>query len=119
MFALLVAIGCAGGSVSGEPFRRDILTQEQVMQTGSTNAYDAVVILRANWLVAKGIDSFRTPGEVQVYFNDTRLGGVATLRRISAADIGQIQYFDGIQASGRWGLNHGHGVIFVVSLPPR
>jgi hypothetical protein len=120
VLALVLVAGCSGANrEAGDRARRDVLTQEQVIQTGSSNAYDAVAMLRSIWLQPRGVDSFRTPGEVQVYFNDTRLGGVATLRSVSVNDVGQIQYFDGAQATGRWGLDHGHGVIYVTTLRPR
>ena len=98
---------------------RNLLTHEQVVETRTSNAYDAVYTLRFNWLVPRGVDSFSTPGQVLVYFNDTRLGGVQTLQSIGLNEIGYIRYFDGNEASARWGLDHGHGVIYVATLTPR
>lgn len=122
LLALLLAVGCAGRPGQGpstERQRRDVLTQTQILATRASNLYDAVVALRSNWLLPRGIDSFQSPGSVLVYFDDTRLGGVETLQTISPSSIGYIQYFDGTDASGRWGLDHGHGVIYVSTLPQR
>ncbi|MGH7463012.1 MAG: hypothetical protein ACREMA_18555 [Longimicrobiales bacterium] len=52
-----------------------------------------------------------------VYIDDTRLGGVETLRSISTASISYIRYYDGVTATGRWGIDHGQGVIFVSTRP--
>jgi hypothetical protein len=121
LLALLTILGCA--RTTRDPtvprVERDVLTQEQVLETRTTNAFEAIATLRSNWLIPRGVDSFSNPGQVLVYFNDTRLGGVVTLQGISLNEIGYIQYFDGTEASARWGLDHGHGVIYVSTLPPR
>ena len=122
MLLFVVAIGCTGRTTRDPTLprvQRNILTSEQIAETRATNAYDAVQTLRSNWLLPRGVDSFSTPGQVLVYFNDTRLGGVQTLESIRLNEIGYIQYFDGTEASARWGLDHGHGVILVSTLPPR
>lgn len=98
---------------------RDMITRQMVEESRATNAYEVVQALRSNWLLPRGVDSFNTPGQVQAYYNDTRLGGVDELSGISLNEIGYIQYFDGNEASARWGLDHGHGVIFVGTLPPQ
>jgi len=96
---------------------RRVLTHDQVADTNAKNAYDAVSALRSIWLSPRGVDSFRTPGEVLVYFNDIRFGGVESLKEISTSDVGFIRYFSGSEAAARWGLDHGHGVIYVSVLP--
>jgi len=116
---VLLLLGCSGRS-SRDPdsprVQRNILTYEMAVETRTTNAYDVVMALRSNWLLTRGVDSFSNPGQVLVYFNNTRLGGVETLRAISLNQIGYIQYFDGTDAAGIWGLDHGHGVIAVSTL---
>lgn len=120
LLLLLAAAGCAGAAPRNIPrVDRNLITREQVLETRTSNAYEVVETLRSNWLLPRGIDSFSTPGQVLVYFNDTRLGGVATLRAISLNEIGFIRYYDGREATSRWGLDHGHGVIYIATLPPR
>lgn len=115
---VLTACSTAGERTTRAPgSSRDVLTQEQLRAGGYTNALEAVRSLRSNWLTTRGPDSFSSPGQVQVYLDNTRLGGVDQLQAINTAQIGYIRYYDGIAASGRWGLDHGHGVIFVSSLP--
>lgn len=115
ILSLLLVVGCAssragGGSGGGD---RNVLTPEQLRSTGAQDAFGAVQALRANWLQARGPDSFSSPSEVLVYVDDVRLGGVDNLRSITLPQIGYIQYYDGRAAAGRWGLDHGQGVIFV------
>jgi len=116
-FTLLVAAvfasGCAPRMKTGEVRDHAMLTKEQIAENHFTNAYDAVEALRANWLKARGTDSFQTPSEVLVYVDNTRLGGTDTLRQIAANTIVYIRFFDGVAATGRWGIGHAAGVIFV------
>lgn len=119
LLALLAACGknlASGSSAAGRD--RNVITQEELQDGHFRTAYEAVRALRANWLVAKGTDSFQSPTEVQVYFNDSRLGGVDNLRSIAIPGITYIRYFDGLSASARWGMNHGQGVIYVSSRAP-
>ncbi len=92
---------------------RNLLTQEQLTENHFTTAYEAVASLRPSWLETRGTDSFTTPSQVLVYLDDSRLGGVETLRTIALANVLYIRHIDGITASGRWGLDHGQGVIQV------
>lgn len=121
VLALLASSACSRTVRDPDLPRVDhnVLTHEQIIESRTPNAFEAVATLRSNWLLPRGVDSFSRPGQVQVYFNDTRLGGVETLRGIGLNEIGYIRYFDGTEASARWGLDHGHGVIYVATLPPR
>jgi len=54
---------------------------------------------------------------VQVYLDDSRLGGVDALRNLSLANVVYIRHIDGVDAAARWGLDHGNGVILVATHP--
>jgi hypothetical protein len=111
---LLLLTACAGGVRRAEPQPDlDRITREQLVEHRFTSAYEAVAALRSNWLTTRGTDSFRTPSQIQVYFDDVRLGGIESLRGVGINSISYIQHFDGIAATERWGLDHGAGVIFV------
>ena len=92
-----------------------LLTEDEIVRASYQNAFELVQALRSNWLRPRGTDSLTRPTEVVVYRDDVRIGGVETLRAIPTMDIGSIRFIDGITASGRWGLDHGSGVIFVVT----
>jgi hypothetical protein len=118
LFALCAACATAGSPGASKPRQdRNLLTGEQLRETGHNNALDAVQALRSNWLRAKGTDSFSSPTQVQVYLDNNQLGGVETLRGIATGQITYVRYYDGVTASGRWGLGHGQGVIFVSTGP--
>ncbi|MBW3630583.1 MAG: hypothetical protein KY464_14970 [Gemmatimonadetes bacterium] len=111
---LLLAGGCAsaagGARTSG---RSDLIVEEQIRSRGFTSAYDVVETLRGNWLRTRGVDSFSTPSEIQVYVDNVRLGGIHMLRQIAPMTVTYIQWFNPIDASARWGLGHGAGAIYV------
>ena len=120
----LPTVGCGGGGTPPDNVpegrsRADLITQEEIRRAPYVNAYELVQALRSNWLRIRGSDSFNNPGQVQVYRDDVRIGGVETLRAISTAEISSIRFYDGLTAAGRWGLDHGNGVIYVSTLKQR
>jgi hypothetical protein len=116
--AALVA-GCASTPPGGRAPRgdRNLVTQEQLLEQNFQSAYDAVEALHSNWLRARGPDSFQSPTEVLVYLDNVKLGDVSTLRTIHPRTIREIRHFDGNEATARWGIGHGAGVIFLTSFP--
>lgn len=115
---LLILAACSTGrnTRDGRRGNIDVITQATIIEHGFVNAYDAVQALHSNWLRTRGPDSFSTPSTIVVYYDSNRLGGVETLRQITPGMIAYIQWFNGIDATRRWGLDHGAGVIFVSSV---
>ena len=114
--AILVATsGCAARSPhdSAPPVDRDLLTQEDLREHRFSTVFEAIEALRSNWLRERGPDSFSIPGHVQVYLDDSRLGGVEALRTLPLANVLYIRHVNGVDAAARWGLDHGQGVILV------
>ena len=98
---------------------RNVLTSESMRAQHFETVFDAIQALRSNWLEPRGPDSFRTPSVVLVYMDNTRLGGVETLRAISTGAISKVEHFDAVQATARWGVGHGAGVIYIETLSTR
>ena len=118
LVALLLLTGCAATHSSGDSSTdRNLLTREQIEEQTYRTAYELVDALRSNWLRTRGTDSFRSPTQVQVYVNDSRVGGVDALRTIATQDIAYIRYYDANAATARWGLDHGQGAIYVATGP--
>lgn len=118
--ALALAAACAGsraassGPRAARPSRNEI-SQEQMVAQHFKNAYEAIQALHPNWLTTRGTDSFRSPSQVWVYLDDARLGGVDQLTAIAPSTVKSIRYFNGVDASARWGLDHGGGAIQIIS----
>ena len=118
MVGLLVlhATGCAAKNANvADRTDRNVISSAQIKEHGFINAYDAVESLRSTWLRTRGTDSFNKPTEVLVYVDDNKLGGVLTLKQVTTSQIIMIRFVDGLTASARWGLDHGQGVIQVVT----
>lgn len=118
--AVLLALcsACGGGSASHTTAARgsrDMITHEQLRERGFPNALESVEVIHRNWLLARGADNMAGRGQVQVYLDNRRLGGVQALRTIPTQDVAYIRYFDAIAAAGRWGAGHEQGVIFVAT----
>lgn len=112
---LLVTGACASGqSATSQRVDRNVITREQIQQNGYRHAYEAVEALHAPWLVTRP-DGLAAQREVLVYLDNTRLGGIETLRQITAAQILRITWIDAGTAINRWGVDHSQGVIMVIT----
>lgn len=110
--------GCsARQGVAGSRGDRTVITSAQIQEGGFRTALEAVESLRRTWLVERP-DGLTTQREVQVYLDNSRLGGIQALRQISTNDIESIRYIDAATAINRWGVDHSQGVIMVVTRKP-
>ncbi len=123
---LLIGTACSGAATSagtgaaGRPrSQAGPITFEEIQQQGQySNLYDLISILRPRWVRSQGPDTFQGgQGEVQVHVDGNRLGGVGVLRRIPVSGVTSIEWFSPIDASARFGLDHGHGAIVVSTRP--
>lgn len=120
LLAVALSSACAQPTRNGEMTpRRDnsTITRAELLENHFYTAHDAVASLHANWLQTRGTDSFRTPSKVWVYFDSVKLGDVATLASISLMPVSYIRYFNGVDATTRWGVGHSAGVIYVSTHP--
>ena len=92
-----------------------LITRDAILSTQYTNLYDVIQSLRSNWLRIKAADSFGKSSVLQVYLDTQRLSGVDELRQMSPTNIESVRYYDAVEASARWGLDHGAGAIYVVT----
>ena len=114
---LAVASACSANASGARATRSDMITVDDLRAANSTNLFDAVRAIRPNWLRARSPNSLQNQGQVQVYFDDTRVGGVEALRTIPTQGIAYLRWFDPISASSRWGLDHEQGAIVVSTRP--
>ena len=112
---LVFSVGCGTHQANtGARVDSNVITADVIQQRGFRNAYEAVEALHARWLLDRP-DGLTTPAEVLVYLDNSRLGGVGTLRQISAPDIASIRFIDAGTATSRWGVDHRKGVIMVAT----
>jgi hypothetical protein len=92
---------------------RAMLTNTEIHSTNYADAYSVVQSLRPEWLRAPAANSFRSSDQIQVYLDGNRMGGTDQLRQIMTRSIMSMQFLTGLEASQRWGLNHGGGAIVI------
>lgn len=92
-----------------------VIPRNELLAREFTNMFDAIQALRGNWLRDRGSDSFNKPTTIQVYLDNQRLGGIEQLRTINPRTVAQVRRFDGIEATSRWGMDHGAGVIAITT----
>jgi hypothetical protein len=117
---VLLASGAGCAARQAAPLTRvdrSVITIDQIQERGFNNAYDAVEGLRATWLTERP-DGLAAERHIQAYLDNSRLGGVQMLRQITTSQIASIRYIDAATAINRWGVDHGMGVIMVVSRKP-
>jgi hypothetical protein len=114
----LLLVACASGPSSGQRGRdRNLITAEEIAALPPTNASDIVERLRPNWLRYRGPSSIRdgTPVVPIIYIDDIRSGSLQDLLRVRSEIIREIRYINGRDATTKWGLDHGGGVILVTT----
>jgi hypothetical protein len=92
-----------------------LITTEEIDALRYSSAYEVVEALRPQWLRIRGRTSFSAQESVKVYLDDSLLGTPEHLRQITARSISSIRFMDGTEATTRWGLDHGHGAIIVLT----
>lgn len=93
---------------------RNEIARDQIQQGSFGNAYEIVQKLKGEWLRSQGAGSMRGSGsQLLVYLDDARLGGVDALRSITPESIQYIHFYNGSEATSKWGMDHASGVILV------
>ena len=92
----------------------ELITAEEIASRQWTDVYEVIVTLRGNWLHDRGPDTINGQvGEVQVHFDELRLGGVGALRGMPVMNVTSIRYHRPNAAAARWGMGYDHGAIVV------
>lgn len=106
-------------TVADQPEAVGPIGPEEIQQSRiQGTVYDLVLARRRSWLSG---GTAEMPGEVAprddpdlpVYLNDVRVGTLAALRTLPLAGVVGVRYYDGAEATFKWGLGHAHGAIQV------
>lgn len=110
---LLTACMAVPGQRRGVAVNHHVITEAEIHGTGYTDAFRVVQSLRPQWLRGRGAASLARRETIKVYLEGSLLGGPEQLQQIAAISISSIRFFDGNEATQRWGLDHGQGAIVV------
>ena len=112
-----LALGCATGGSAGKhgAFDAHLITEDEIVASRATTAYDAIRKLRANFLSYRGETSLKNTSSPYptVFVDDQPFGGIAMLRSIPAGQIATIRLYRAWEASTRFGTGHMGGVIAI------
>ncbi|MDQ6690929.1 MAG: hypothetical protein M3Z18_10505 [Gemmatimonadota bacterium] len=120
MVSLVAAIflSCAPPASIERPARNpNVITKDEILVSHVFNAYEAVNMLRPNFLRSHGPTSISggDSGYPKVYLNHILYGNVESLRGLDVSSIREIRYYNGAEASSRFGLNNVSGAIEVIT----
>ena len=95
---------------------RDLITQEQLEATNSTDVFAALEKLRPEWLTSRGPTSMTdaAPTHANVFMNGQMLGTVEYLRQVRVLDVMSVRYWAAGPAAARFGMGHPRGVIELI-----
>ena len=114
--AAVAACASAGTSV---PSRSDrdmiVIPAGDPRLNTAENLHGLLARERPQWLTIRGPASITDTGSVVVYQDGIRFGGPESLRQIPVASVASVQFLSASDATTRFGLNHRHGAIVVVS----
>lgn len=122
--ALLAVGACASGGgvaqsgngTASPQVRRNpnVITQQELEQSGETNLHSAIARLRPAFLSTRGVSTVSGGDQgVMVYVDGTKYGDVSSLDNLQVDDVKQIEFLNSGEATQRFGTGNTHGVILI------
>ena len=120
---LVIASACSSGGAASTPDARpapsqdrNLLTQDELQRTAGSDLFDAIRILRPQWL-RQSPTIIRQGGEgsLLVYLDGVQFGDPTSLRQISLLVVQEARYLSASEAQARYGTQDLHGVIAVTT----
>ena len=108
-----VLVACASSGI-GTASASNMISRTELDAAGSATVYDAVMRLHPNFLRGRGPTSIVNSSArtvAAVFVNETEYGEIESLRRFPAAQVEQVRYYSGPEATTKFGSSYGSGVI--------
>ena len=119
VLAVALGWGCSQTSSdrSPSPRRSNVISQEELVSSAATTAYEAVRQLRQQWLLARGPDLITVGGRIsaRVAVDNVMRGGHDELRGIDVNNVWEIRFISASDATTRWGAGVSGGIIEVIT----
>ena len=116
---LAIAVGCSHPQLGpGEVFNSQVITEDEIVASHASNAFEVIHKLRANFLTSRGQTSFnRTVANTYptVYLDDQEFGPISALASIPAAQISTIRLYRVSEANAKYGTHNLTGVISITT----
>jgi hypothetical protein len=115
--ALAIALGCSHPRLGpGEVYNSQVITEDEIIASRASTAYDVIHKLRANFLTNRGETSFNSKQSrpyPTVYIDDQEFGPISALASIPAAQISMIRLYRVSEANAKYGTHNLGGVIAI------
>ncbi len=101
---------------SGRNHDSQLITEEEVIASAGTTAYEVIHNLRPNFLSYRGETSFDKRSSrpyPNVYVDDQPFGTVAILQSIPSSDVSTIRLYRSWEATTKYGSGNAGGVIAI------
>lgn len=116
---LVFAIACSHpGRGPGDIYDPSVITEDEIIASHATNAFDVIHKLRSNFLTNRGQTSLKgTTANTfpTVYLDDQEFGPISTLSSIPAAQIAMIRLYHVSEANAKYGTHNLTGVIAITT----
>jgi len=119
--ALPLAWACAStgssASSSGPRPERNLITAEEIAGVSVSNLYEAVRLLRPQWLSTTNPSTFlvQAEGNIVVYMDRVRFGEPEQLRAFPPSLATSVRFLDPSEANAEFGVGHLKGAIVVAT----
>jgi hypothetical protein len=110
-------LACAPPSTARPGREANVITKEEILDAHASNVYEAISRLRPNFLHYRGQTTIKgaDTGYPRVYLDRTLMGDLSSLKSMPPSGIREIRYYNGPEASARFGLDNVSGAIEVIS----
>lgn len=113
----VVLLGCAANHHARGVYDSNLITEDEIVASHASSAYDAIHKLRGNFLSDRGKMTFYNTSSSMptVYVDEQRYGDFSILATIPAAVIATIRLYRSWDATTRYGMNNMGGVIAITT----
>lgn len=116
---LAIALGCSHPQLGpGDTFDSQVITEDEIVASRGSTAFDVIHKLRANFLTNRGetsVNRNQSNPYPTVYVDDQEFGPISTLSSIPAAQISMIRLYRVSEANAKYGSHNLSGVIAITT----
>ena len=102
-------VGCVSTGSGGSRGTGNVLTYENLIETGENDLYMIIERLRPRWLRPRGQTSFTATTVVTLFVDGSPRGDVSQMRGMIVTDILDVTYLSASDAAFRFGTLAGSG----------
>jgi hypothetical protein len=115
---LSIAIACSHPRLGpGGVYDSQVITEDEIVDSRASNAYEVIHKLRANFLTNRGktsVNDTQSPYPT-VYVDDQEFGPISTLSSIPASQVSMIRLYRVSEANAKFGNHNLGGVIAITT----